>query len=75
MPGSVQHTDHAVGGGAPLPGGGSGGLDEAVAAYQAVEQFLAQNITLFAPPQMADQTNFDVTKTSVGKSEEQNQVG
>ena len=56
-------------------GGATGATDPAAVAYQAVEKFLAENITLFAPQQMADQTNFDVTKTSVGKMEDGNQVG
>lgn len=90
MPGSVQHLDHA-GGGAPLPtggaeadfarevaslqAGGGGAADPAAAAYKAVEDFLGANIMLFAPPDFADQTGFDMTKTSVGKVEGEISVG
>lgn len=90
MPGSIQHLDHA-GGGTPLPAGGAeadfarevaslqaggaDGTDPAAAAYKAIEDFLGANIMLFAPPQFVDQTNFDLTKTSIGSSEDQNRVG
>lgn len=89
MPGPI-HLDHGGGAGALpsggaeadfarevaalQAGGGAGAADPAVVAYQAVEQFLAENIILFAPPQFADQTNFDVTRTAIGNSEE-NKVG